>query len=221
MTKSIKSSIVIGATGLVGLALIHALENETSCENITAVVRTFSPVLQGYKKVQQLVLADFLMLNDQDVANHSHAFSCLGTTLKKAGSKANFYDVDYFINAHFAELVQQTDAHYLLLSAMGANDHSAFFYNRVKGELESYVKSLDFNQLSLIQPSLLLGERPEQRFLEDHVQKLYQRLSHFVPNSFKYKPVTPEQVAHTMVAAALNQTAKFETYDNLAIQKIK
>lgn len=221
MTKSIKSSIVIGATGLVGLQLVRALENETSCENITVVVRKLSSELNSYKKVRQLILTDFLMLNDQDLANHTHAFSCLGTTLKKAGSKANFYDVDYSINAHFAELVQQTDAHYLLLSAIGANADSAFFYNRIKGELETYVKSLSLNKLSLIQPSLLLGERPEQRFLEDAVQKLYGRLSHFVPNSFKYKPVTPGQVAHTMVAAALNQTSKFETYDNLAIQKFK
>ena len=66
-----------------------------------------------------------------------------------------------------------------------------------------------------------MGERGHQRLLEDAAQKLYGKFSHLVPDSFKYKPVTAEQVAHTMVYAALNQTVKFEIYDNLAIQKMK
>ena len=221
MIHSIKSSIVIGATGLVGRNLVQALQNEKSCEQITAVVRKFNPELAKHSKVRQFVLDDFLMLNDQDVSGHTHAFSCLGTTMKQAGTKENFHHIDYVINAHFAELVQQAEAHYILLSALGANDRSPFFYNRVKGELESYIKTLSLAKVCFIQPSLLLGERNEQRFLEDATQKLYKRFSHLVPNSFKYKPVTAEQVAHTMVYAALNQTLKFETYDNLTIQKFK
>jgi hypothetical protein len=67
----------------------------------------------------------------------------------------------------------------------------------------------------------LLGERLEQRLLESAIQRLYQKMSHLVPDSFKYKPVTAEQVAHTMVVAAQHQTEKFEIYDNLRIQKAK
>jgi hypothetical protein len=63
-----------------------------------------------------------------------------------------------------------------------------------------------------------LGERNEKRFFEDVSQKLYRRFSHWVPNSFKYKPVTAQQVAHTMVEAAQTQTQKIEIYDNLHIQ---
>ena len=107
------------------------------------------------------------------------------------------------------------------MSAIGANEKSPFYYNRVKGELESYVQTLSIPKISFIRPSLLLGERGEQRMLEDATQKLYKRFSHLVPNSFKYTPVTADQVAHTMVYAALNQTVKFETYDNLAIQQFK
>jgi uncharacterized protein YbjT (DUF2867 family) len=146
-----------------------------------------------------LVLEDFLMLNDQDVSEHTHGFSCLGSTMKKAGSRQAFYDMDFTINAHFAELLQQTKAHYLLLSAMGADVDSFFFYNRVKGELEEYVQSLTLNKISLIRPSLLIGERPEQRFLEDKAQQIYHKISRFIPDSFQYKPVTADQVAHTMV----------------------
>ena len=161
------------------------------------------------------------MLNDEDANGYSHAFSCLGTTLKKAGSKQNFYNVDYEMNAHFADLFETTDTHYLLISAMGANAQSKIFYNKVKGELENHIHSLNLKYVSILRPSLLLGERQEQRTLEDMTQKLYRKFSHLVPNTFKYKPVTAEQVAHTMVDAARTQTDKFEIYDNLRIQTCK
>ncbi|MCO8096027.1 NAD(P)H-binding protein [Acinetobacter lwoffii] len=221
MTKSLTHPIVIGATGLVGKQLIKRLQDEPTCQQITAVVRKHQNDLDALDKVQQLVLEDFLMLNDQDVSKHSHGFSCLGSTMKKAGSKQAFYSIDYTINAHFAELLQQTSAHYLLLSAMGADSQSHFYYNRVKGELEEYIQTLSLDRISLIRPSLLIGERPEQRFLEDIAQQVYDKVSRFIPDSFAYKPVTAEQVAHTMVEAALTQTVKFEIYDNLRIQKMK
>ncbi|OTG97896.1 nucleoside-diphosphate sugar epimerase [Acinetobacter sp. ANC 4654] len=221
MTKSIKSVIVIGATGLVGRELLKQLNQIESCEKITAIVRHEDVELKSLKKVQQFILDDFLLLNDEDANGYSHAFSCLGTTLKKAGSKQNFYNVDYEMNAHFADLFETTDTHYLLISAMGANAQSKIFYNKVKGELENHIQSLNLKYVSILRPSLLLGERQEQRTLEDMTQKLYRKFSHLVPNTFKYKPVTAEQVAHTMVDAARTQTDKFEIYDNLRIQTCK
>lgn len=221
MTKSIKSAIVIGATGLVGRELLQQLNQIQDCEKITAVVRHEDPKLKSLKKVQQFILEDFLLLNDEDVNGYSHAFSCLGTTLKKAGSKQNFYTIDYEINAHFADLFESTQTHYLLISALGANAQSRIFYNKVKGELEQHIQGLNLEYVSILRPSLLLGERPERRLLEDMTQKLYQKFSHWVPDTFKYKPVTAAQVAHTMVEAAQTQTEKFEIYDNLRIQNSK
>lgn len=221
MTKSIKSVIVIGATGLVGREVLKQLNQLEVCEKITAVVRHEDAQLRTLEKVQQFRLDDFLLLNDEDVNGYSHAFSCLGTTLKKAGSKEKFYNIDYEINAHFADLFESTSTHYLLISAMGANADSKFFYNKVKGKLENHIQDLKLEHVSIVRPSLLLGDRSEQRTLEDMTQKLYQKLSHFVPNTFKYKPVTAAQVARTMLKAAQFQADKFEIYDNLAIQNSK
>lgn len=221
MTNSIKNAIVIGATGLVGQRLIEQLDLLTDCEKITVVVRRENPDFSKFKKVEQFVLDDFLLLNDQDVSGYTHAFSCLGTTIKKAGSKEAFYNIDFEINAHFADLFEMTETHLLLVSAIGAKASSPIFYNQVKGELEDYIQKLNLYRFSIIRPSLLLGDRNEKRFLEDVTQKLYGKFSHLVPNSFKYKPVTAEQVAHTMVEAAQTQTQKIEIYDNLRIQNSK
>ncbi|SSQ43418.1 nucleoside-diphosphate-sugar epimerase [Acinetobacter baumannii] len=161
------------------------------------------------------------MLNDEDVNGHTHAFSCLGTTLKIAGSKQGFYAVDYEINAHFADLIQDKHIHFLIVSALGANANSPIFYNKVKGQLEDYIQSLGIEKLSIFRPSLLIGKRSDVRFMEDLGQSLFKFIESKWNKPFKYKPVTAEQLAHTMVVAALTQIEAFKRYDNLSIQQTR
>ena len=218
MTKTITYPIVIGATGLVGKTLVQQLVNEPSCKRISVIVRKHQPEFEQWHKVKQVVVEDFLMLNDQDVSGYTHAFSCLGSTIKKAGSKQKFYAIDYEINAHFADLLQDKETHLLLVSAMGANSSSIFFYNRVKGLLEDYLKTLTLNKLSIFHPSLLIGERDVQRLLEGAAQKIFLLLKDTIKKPLMYKPVTAEQLAHIMIIAANTQMESFKIYDNLAIQ---
>lgn len=221
MTASKKKAIVLGATGLVGLALVEKLQRAPEFEAITLVVRKEYQVFNTYDKVNQLIIEDFLMLNDEDVNGHTHAFSCLGTTLKNAGSKQGFYAVDYEINAHLADLVQDKHIHLLLVSALGANANSPIFYNKVKGQLEDYIESLGIEKLSIFRPSLLIGKRSDVRLIEDLGQSLFKFIENKWQKPFKYKPVTAEQLAHTMVVAALTQIEAFKRYDNLSIQKTR
>ncbi|WP_256414895.1 NAD(P)H-binding protein [Acinetobacter sp. 5862] len=214
-----KKAIVIGATGLVGEALVAELEQSNDFSSVTVVVRKNSDKLKSYSKVNQLILEDFLLLNDEDVSTYTHAFSCLGSTIKQAGSKQAFYAIDYEINAHFADLIQDKNIHLLVVSALGANANSPVFYNKVKGELENYLKSLSMYKLSIFQPSLLIGKRSEVRVLEDVAQTLFKLVEKTWTKPFKYKPVTAEQLAHTMLNAAQTQTAVFKLYDNLSIQQ--
>lgn len=219
MSKADKKAIVIGATGLVGQALVSELQQSDSFETITVVVRKKLDTLDSYSKVNQLVIEDFLLLNDEDVNTYTHAFSCLGSTIKKAGSKEAFYAIDYEINAHFADLIQDKNIHFLIVSALGANANSPVFYNKVKGELEDYLKSLSIFKLSIFQPSLLIGKRSDVRLLEDMAQTAFKLIEKKWTKPFKFKPVTAEQLAHTMVVAARTQSAVFKLYDNLAIQQ--
>ncbi len=219
MINSIKKVLVIGASGLVGKTLVLQLNALDSCEEIDVIVRREQLAFLSQKKIQQIVLDDFLLLNYEQMQGYSHVFSCLGSTLKQAGSKQAFYNVDYKINAHIANLVRYTPTHLLVLSSMNANADSVFFYAKVKGQLEDYLKNLNLYRLSIIQPSLLQGQRDEARFLEDLAQKIYQKMVDYLPQHFRYRPVTASQVAHTMVEAAQNQQKSCETYANLCIQK--
>lgn len=219
MTKIIKKAIVLGASGLVGRALVQSLHELGQCEQITVIVRHAISEFEHLEKVQQLILEDFLLLNDEDVNGHTHAFSCLGTTLKKAGSRQNFYDIDFEINAHFADLLQDKPIHYLLVSALGADSNSWIFYNQVKGELEDYIQSLNLAQVSIFRPSLLLGQRQDTRVLERFAQKAYGIVEPWIKKRFRYKPISAQQLAHTMVEVAQSQTEAFQIYDNLSLQK--
>lgn len=219
MKKAHNKAIVIGATGLVGQALVEQLQQADDFSEITVVVRKKSDKLNAYSKVNQLVLDDFLLLNDEDVAGHSHAFSCLGSTIKQAGSKQAFYAIDYEINAHFADLIQDKNIHLLVISALGANAKSPIFYNKVKGELENYLKQLTIYKLSIFQPSLLIGKRSDVRVFEDMAQTLFKLVEKTWTKPFKVKPVSAKQLAHTMLQAAQTQSAAFKLYDNLSIQQ--
>lgn len=218
MSNNITHAVVIGATGLLGRALITQLAQLEQCEKITAIVRVYHPELAQYAKVEQRVIEDFLQLNAEHVLPCSHAFSCLGTTLKKAGSKSAFYQTDFTINAHFASLFEHSQVHYLVISAMAANASSIFFYNRVKGELENYIRQLDLATVSILRPSLLLGERQEHRSMEQLGQRLYPKIASLLPRHFAYRPIDAQQVAKAMLGAAKRQIEKFEIYDNLALQ---
>ena len=210
--------LIIGATGLVGKSLVKQLQETPEFDAITVIVRQKYDEFESFSKVQQFVLEDLLLLNDQDVNGYTHAFSCLGSTIKKAGSKQKFYAIDYEINAHFADLLQDKETHLLLVSALGADSSSIIFYNRVKGQLEDYLKTLALHKLSIFHPSLLIGERNEKRILENAAQKVFLVVNDVVKKPFRYKPVTAQQLAHTMVVAANTQMEVFKVYDNLAIQ---
>ena len=107
------------------------------------------------------------------MADHADLFKvdvivcCLGTTMKKAGSQRRFREVDLDYPLKAAELGKSKGARaFILMSAIGASSSSTIFYNRVKGELEDALRELGYPYLSIYHPSLLLGDRREQRTAE-------------------------------------------------------
>lgn len=96
----------------------------------------------------------------------------LGTTMKKAGSRAAFTRVDHGYPLQAARLARRHGAAaFVLNSAMGADPDSRFFYNRVKGELERDLQAVGFDSLTFVRPGLIGGERGEFR-LGEHLATL-------------------------------------------------
>lgn len=160
--KDKKTAILLGATGLVGGQLLQQLLEHPAYGRVVVLSRR--PLKEVSPRLQVHLVdfdrpADFAhLLKGEDL------FCALGTTIKKAGSKEAFYQVDYTYTFEVAQAARKNGtAQLMLVSSVGADPDSLFFYTRVKGELEEALKALDFWALHLFRPSVLMGDRKEFR----------------------------------------------------------
>ncbi len=193
-----KTALVIGATGLVGQALTRQLLDEDLFDRVVAFVR--SPTGINDPKLKE-VKTDFEHPGEvQTEIRGDVLFSCMGTTLRKAGSKEAQYKVDYTYQFEFARLAAENNVpDYLLISSPGATPDSMFFYSRIKGELDRDVKSLSFRRHIFVQPSILRGERSESRLGEQLAGNVIDGLSVILPLMRKYKSIEATDVASAMI----------------------
>ncbi|KAB8003135.1 NAD(P)H-binding protein, partial [Klebsiella pneumoniae] len=149
--------LLTGATGLVGGHLLRLLQNEPRISTIAAPTRRPLAPAEGVFNPHDPQLTDALA---QVVDPVDIVFCCLGTTRREAGSKEAFVHADYTLVVDTALTGKRLGAqHMLVVSAMGANAHSPFFYNRVKGEMEAALIEQDWPRLTIARPSMLSGER--------------------------------------------------------------
>jgi uncharacterized protein YbjT (DUF2867 family) len=128
------------------------------------------------------------------------AFSCLGTTIKKAGSREAFRAVDHDAVLAFAKAARSKGAKALVhVSSLGADRRSGTFYASVKGEVEEDLAALGFDSVHALRPSILDGDRAESRPLE-RVGLVFARA--LGPVLGKYRPTEASAVARTMIAKA-------------------
>lgn len=197
MTKK-KTLVLAGATGLVGGEVLRLALADPAFSRVTALVRRpLEGEVAGHPKLVERRV-DFDRLDRHHAALGADAvISALGTTIRTAGSQTAFRRVDYDYPLALARLALAEGArHFLLVSALGAAARSPFFYNRVKGELEDAVLALGYPAVTIVRPSLLLGERRELRLGEE----IAKRFGFLAPG--KYKPVAAHDVAAALVAAA-------------------
>lgn len=206
---------VLGATGLVGSKLISLLVDDPYYTTINVVTR--QKMTLHVDTVIQYV-SEFENLDSIASAfNVDDVYCCLGTTMKKAGSKEAFSKVDYDYVVKAARLAYLQGAQqFLVISAVGANPHSLFFYNRVKGQMEKDVTSIPFKAVHIFRPSLLVGKRDEKRFFEDIVRYFAQPLQFILKGYLKkYAPVDALWVAQSMIQAAKDHISGVHVYEAL------
>lgn len=219
MTLPQKTALIVGASGLVGSFCLRLLLQSDRYEKVIAVGRKALPM--QHPKLRQLVI-DFDKL---DIYKHSliadDIYCTLGTTIKQAGSQEKFYQVDYTYVVKLATITAANFAsQFLVVSALGANANSSFFYNRVKGQMENAVKPLPFLGVHIFQPSLLLGPRKEKRTGEKIGAILMKGLGFLLAGPLKkYKAISAEAVAKAMLYAALQDGAGIKIHGSETIRQ--
>lgn len=203
-------AIVIGATGLVGRALTEQLGDADHIRKVITLTRRAAG--HPSPRVDNRVV-DFERLEDH--ASWFAAdwlFSCLGTTRQKAGSIAAQRRVDLDYQYRAARLAADHGVgHYLLVSSSGAHAGSRNPYLRMKGELEEKVQALPFKRISIFQPSLLMGKRPEFRWGEKLGGMLLPVFCK-IPGLRRYRPIRGEEVAARMVQVSRQAGAPREWF---------
>ncbi|MBK7692142.1 MAG: oxidoreductase [Bacteroidetes bacterium] len=186
-------AIVAGASGMIGKELLKQLLESKHYEQIYILVRQKIDHLDS--NCIQIV---YNFENDTPALPAvDHVFCCLGTTISKAGSREAFSKVDKQYPIQLAQITKANGASlYCIVTAGGANPKSSIFYNRVKGEVESELMTIGFDHLGIFRPSMLLGERNENRPFERAGQIVMTALDFLIPK--RYKAIQGEKVARAM-----------------------
>jgi uncharacterized protein YbjT (DUF2867 family) len=147
-------ALVIGATGATGKDLVDQLLNDKDFEEVDIFVR--KPIDIQNDKLKTHVVNFENPEEWKNLVKGDVVFSCLGTTLKTAGSKEAQRKVDYDYQYQFAKAAKENNVDdYILVSAYGADPKSRIFYSKMKGELEEAVKQLHFNKITIFNPGML------------------------------------------------------------------
>ncbi len=210
-----KTAVIFGATGLTGSLVLKKLIQDERYQKIRMFTRTL-PEVKSDKL--EMIITDL-----EDLEQHSEkitgddVFCCLGTTIKKAGSKENFRKVDLEWPALIAKTASKNGIpNFLMISSIGADPESSNFYLRTKGEAENAVRQHKFNKIVILRPSMLLGKRNEFRFFEEMGKLVMVPLKFVFRGKLKkYRPIDAEKVARAMVKFANITTSKnvFESHE--------
>ncbi|UTW61264.1 NAD(P)H-binding protein [bacterium SCSIO 12741] len=196
------TAVVVGATGLVGKFLVQELIEDPQCEKIRVIVRRKS---FEHPKIEECII-DFTREDDYlGQVKGDVLFSCLGTTLRQAGSRENQFVVDYTYQFRAAQCGAQNGiTHYVLVSSPFALLKSNNYYRRMKAQLEESVKALGFDKTVILQPNGLMGKRDKSRKAEEIAALFFTPLIRAIPSLRKYTPIHGSLVARAMRLSYLN-----------------
>jgi len=160
-------ALLLGATGLIGNHLLHQVLAADVFDTVRLVGRRHPEV--DDPRVQTVTCElDALASCAPGTFRVDVVFCCLGTTLRKAGSREAFHKVDHDYCVAAATLAKAAGVrHFVMVSAVNANSRGLSYYARVKSETERDVMVLGLPRVTFMQPSLLEGERDELRFAEE------------------------------------------------------
>lgn len=192
-----KTAIVIGATGLVGSEVLNLLLDDERYKTVKVFHRRSTGI--KHPKLEEHVI-DFEKIDEwKDLLTGDDLYSALGTTIKKAGSQEAQYTIDFTYQFETAKAAAEKGVQkYSLVSSAGADYQSRTFYTRLKGELDEAVKELPFEVITVLRPSILDGDRNENRPAEKF-GLLMARLFTKIPGLKKYRPILGKKVAEGMI----------------------
>jgi len=198
--KGFKRALLFGSSGLVGSNCLNELLASHDYSKVYAPTRR---VLD--QKSDKLInpVIDFEKIDSShEKFRVDDLYCCLGTTKAKAKSLEAFIHIDSELVVKTAELAFHAGCKRMVyISSMGASKDAFSNYLKIKARTERALTDIGFETLHIIRPSILLGDRAEERKLESMVIRMMNSTSFIFNGPFlKYRPVQAHQVAKFMLA---------------------
>ena len=210
-------ALVIGATGAVGKDLVRQLLADESFERVDIFVRR-DVKLSSAKLFVHVVDFDHPE-TWADGLKGDVLFSCLGTTIKAAGSREAQWKVDYTYQYEAAKTAKANGVKiYVLVSSVGANSKSKVFYTRMKGALDDAVQELGFEGCFILRPPSLI-RKGSDRFGEK-VGIVALKVFNAIGLLRSSIPMSTEAVAAAMIGLAKSGRQSVEIINSQDILKV-
>lgn len=192
-------AVIIGATGATGEDLVQLLLEDAAFTEIIVFVRKAFPI--RHEKITEHIIDFDQVKTYKDMVKGDVFFSCLGTTLKAAGSKEAQWKIDYDYQFEFAQIAKENGIPtFVLVSSAMANPASSLFYMKMKGQLEEAVKALNFDRTLIFQPPSLIRKNTD-RAGEKFGVKFIRFLNQF-GIAKNQKPMPTDYLANSMIQKA-------------------
>lgn len=216
-----KTALIVGATGATGKHLTEILANSTLYSKLVIVHRNKTVYLTKSHISEIVCNFEFLEEALAETTNVDDVFCCIGSTLKKAGSKTNFYKIDceYVLNlGRWAKKANVKSFH--VISYFGADTKSFNYYNKTKGYMEMGVVQLNLEKTVFYHPSLLTG-RNNLRIGEAIGYVALKLLSPLLIGSLrKFRPLRVEKLARAMYETAQKPLKKINYIGSVELQNM-
>jgi uncharacterized protein YbjT (DUF2867 family) len=211
-----KKAILFGASGFIGSYLLNELLESSDYDQVTVLVRkALRPGIRSDHPKLTMLIGDFHTLPKLKAELvGDEIFIALGTTKKHTPNPEEYYRIDHDYPVLAAAIAKQNGAKSVfIVTAVGANANSNFFYVKTKGETERDIKALRFQHTHIFQPSMILGTRKEERAMEKTLINVWSFIDPiFVGGLDRYRGIDGKDVAKAMMNAAKNQTDKVKVY---------
>jgi len=214
-----KTALIFGSTGLIGTQVLNIILQNTNYDKVKLFVRSDFQINDS--KVE-IIKTDFNNIEKhKDLIIGDDCFFCIGTTHKDTPDKKEYRRIEYDLPVQLAKIAKfNSISNFIYVSSIGANPKASSTYLKNKGQVEEELKKIGFSNLSIIQPSFLVGNRKDFRIVEVLGIPVMKFLSLFFFGGFKkYTPIKVEIVVNAMIKLASGNNSE-QTYLSDRLQEL-
>ncbi|ARV14772.1 NAD(P)H-binding protein [Polaribacter sp. SA4-12] len=152
-----QSIVMLGASGAVGTETVNTLLKLKNIKQLTLLGRNpITNINVDFVNQYKISISDTNSYSKY-LENHTTAICTLGVGEPSKVSKEDFIKIDKTAVLDFAIACKKAGiTHFELLASVGVSPKSKSFYLKTKGELVEALKELNFERLSIFQPSMIL-----------------------------------------------------------------